>query len=482
MADSSLKDKTAKGLLWGGIGNGGMQVLNLIFGIFLARLLDSTDYGMVAVLTIFSAMAGVFTESGFIMALVNKKDATPEDYNAVFWFNITVGAIIYIILFFCTPLIARFYNTPDLVRLAHFQFLGFVFSSFGTAPTAYLVRNLMVKQRSVVTIVAMTLSGIVGLVMAFNGYGYWSLATQTVVYTALTSILLWSVVRLKLSFRIRFQTIRELFPFGSKLLITSLFTNINNNVFSSLIGRFYSIREAGYFSQGNKWVMMGSMSILGTLNGIGQPVLRQAVGDNDRQKNIFRKLLRFTAFVCFPMMFGLGIVSKEVIVITVTEKWLPSVPVMQLLCVWGAFMPISSLYVSLVNSLNRPNIYMWNTIALGLLQLACLVLSYPMGLNFMISAFVTVNILWLFVWQHFAHKYIGLTMNDVVRDTLPYLAITLGVMAVTIFLTRPIENMYLSLIAKILIAGGLYVGSMWMLGSQIFKESVDYLLKRKKFE
>ena len=134
MTEASLKEKTAKGLFWGGIGNGAMQLLNLVFGIFLARLLSTTDYGMVAVLTIFSAMAGIFSESGFILALVNKKEVKHEEYNSVFWFNISIGASLYLILFLCAPFIADFYHTPELTRLARFQFLSFFIGSFGTAP------------------------------------------------------------------------------------------------------------------------------------------------------------------------------------------------------------------------------------------------------------------------------------------------------------------------------------------------------------
>lgn len=184
--EASLKEKTAKGLFWGGIGNGAMQLLNLVFGIFLARLLSTTDYGMVAVLTIFSAMAGIFSESGFILALVNKKEVKHEDYNSVFWFNISIGASLYLILFLCAPFIADFYHTPELTRLARFQFLSFFIGSFGTAPTAYFFRNLMVKERSQIQIAAILISGITGVSCAYHGWGYWGIAVQTVVYVSTT--------------------------------------------------------------------------------------------------------------------------------------------------------------------------------------------------------------------------------------------------------------------------------------------------------
>ena len=193
-----------------------MQLLNLVFGIFLARLLTSTDYGMVAVLTIFSAMAGVFSESGFILALVNRKEVKHEDYNAVFWFNISIGASLYLILFVCAPFIADFYDTPELTQLARFQFLSFFIGSFGTAPTAYFFRNLMVKERSQIQIAAIIISGVTGVTCAYHGWGYWGIALQTVLYVSINTILLWifSPWHPTLSFNMR--PLRALLPFSSK--------------------------------------------------------------------------------------------------------------------------------------------------------------------------------------------------------------------------------------------------------------------------
>lgn len=479
MAKISLKEKTAKGLLWGGIGNGAMQVLNLLFGIFLARLLSTTDYGMVAVLTIFSAMAGIFSESGFILALVNKKEVKHEDYNAVFWFNITVGASLYLLLFICAPFIADFYRTPELTRLARFQFLSFFIASFGTAPTAYFFRNLMVKERSQIQIVAILISGITGVTCAWHGWGYWGIATQTLVYISANVVLLWVVSPWHPTFSFSLQPLRELLPFSSKQLFTSVFLHINNNIFSALLGRFYTIRQAGYYSQGSKWTTMGYSTILGMINSVGQPVFREASEDVQRLQNIFRKLMRFTAFVSFPAMLGLGIVSRELIVISITEKWLPCVPVMQILCVWGAFMPIATLYSNLMNSLGRPDIYMWNTIALGLFQLLCIWVSYPYGMHVMLVVYTSVNILWLFVWHYFAHKYIGLSLLSTLKDLAPYVILSASVMGFTYWVGSHVDNVYLSLLVKVVLAASLYVLLMWKLKSAVFRESVRYLLKHQ---
>lgn len=482
MGESSLKEKTAKGLFWGGIGNTAFQLLNLIIGIFLGRLLDASDYGMVGVLTIFSAMAGIFVESGFILAIVNKKEIRHEDYNSVFWFNISVGTILYLLLFACAPYIAEFYHKPELTPLARFQFLSFLIGSFGTAPTAYFFRNLMVKERSQIQIAAIVVSGITGVICAYNGWGYWGIALQTVLYVSINTLLLWVILPWHPTFSFSMQALRELLPFSTKLFFTSMFTHINNNIFSVLLGRFYSIPQVGYYTQGSKWTTMGYSTIFGMINNVGQPVFREAIDDMQRLQNIFRKLMRFTAFVSFPAMFGLAIVARELIVITITDKWLPCVPVMQILCVWGAFMPLATLYSNLTNSIGRPHIYMWNTIALGIFQLLCLYFSYPYGLHVMLIVYTIANILWLGIWHFFAHKHIGITWLATLKDIAPYLIISLVIMIVTNTVAGYVTNIYLSLILKIVLAASLYILLMWQLKSAVFKESMRYLFKKKSVQ
>ena len=181
MAEETLKQKTAKGLFWGLVNNGTQQLLNLLFGIFLARLLTPADYGMVGMLSVFSFVASSLQESGFTSALANKKDVKHEDYNAVFWFSISMSFLLYWLLFFSAPLIAGFYGKPELIPLARYSFLGFFVSSMGIAPSAYLFRNMMVRQRARASVVGLFCSGIVGILLAYCGYSYWGIATQTLV-------------------------------------------------------------------------------------------------------------------------------------------------------------------------------------------------------------------------------------------------------------------------------------------------------------
>lgn len=476
----TLKSKTAQGLIWGVIGNGGMQVASLVFGIFLSRLLSPSDYGMVGVLTVFSAVAGIFIEAGFITAIVNKREVTDDDYNAVFWFSLIMGMVLFGVLFAAAPWIAAFFGHDELVALSRVLFTSIIFSCLGTSAAAYYLRNLRVRQRSIIQLVAIVVAGTAGVVMAWLGCGYWGIAAQTILYIALSTAGMWLLCPWRPSWRIDLRPLRPMLSFSTRQLATALFNQVNNNIFSFLLGRFYAIDKVGYYTQGNKWTVMGTLTLQGMLNSTAQPVMRQARDDKARLVKVFRKMTRFTAFLSFPLMLGLGVVSEELIVIAVTDKWLPAAPVMHILCVGGAFMPLATLFSGLMNSIGRPNIYMWNTIALGIAQLCCLVFSFRLGLEAMLTAYVTINIAWLAVWWWFARRHIGLTAAAFLADLLPYLAAAAVSVYGAAWAAHGITNVYASLAAKIAIAVAAYVVIMRLSGSVMFKESVDYIIKKKR--
>ena len=238
IAEQTLKEKTAKGLFWGGLSNGVQQVLNLLFGLILARILTASDYGMVGMLAIFSAIASTIQESGFTAALTNQKEIRHEDYNAVFWFSTLTGVLFYLILFFCAPLIADFYDKPELVGLSRVVFLGFLFGGLGIASNAYLFKSLMVKQKAKIDIIALICSGTVGVTLALNGFAYYGLAIQTTTYIGVGSLLKMYFAPWKPTIQIDFHPLKSMFGFSSKLILTNIFTQISNNVFSVVLGKF----------------------------------------------------------------------------------------------------------------------------------------------------------------------------------------------------------------------------------------------------
>jgi O-antigen/teichoic acid export membrane protein len=475
----TLKEKTAKGLFWGGLSNGMQQVLQLAFGLFFARMLVQEDYGMIGVLAIFMGGAATLINSGFPTALVNIKNVTHQDYNAVFWFSSLTGIFLYIVLFFCAPLIARFFGHTELTALSRILSLGFLFAGFSVASSAFLHKNLMTKEQTLINIVSLLIGGMVGIVLVLKGFRYWGLAVQSVVYIALGAILRIIFAPWRPAFNFDFSPLKKMFSFSFKILLTSIFNIINANIFSVILGKWFSLSDAGNYNQGNKWMTMGYTFIGGMINFVTQPVLAQINDSKGRQLNVFRKLIRFGAFVSFPLMLGLAFAGEEFIVIAIGKKWLDAVPFLQLFCIWGAFGFLNTLYVNLVFTHGKSNVYMYITIACGLLQLLTIFLLYRFGIFPMLTGFIAMYFVGLFIWQHFANRLINLRLKHVMNDILPYLLITLACFTVTWLLTRNIQNIYLLLLLKALIPVTLYVVILKLLKSKIFAESLEFLRKIK---
>ena len=478
MSSQDLKDKTVTGLFWGGVSNGLLQLLNLFFGIFLARLLSPADYGMVGMLTVFSSIASALQESGFTAALANKEKVEHRDYNAVFWFSVLVSAVLYIILFMCAPFIARFYGILELTALARYSFLSIFIVSLGVAQGAFLFRNLRVKQKAISSVLAVAVSGTVGVIMAFNGFAYWGIATQGLVYVSVNVLCYWFFSSWRPTFHFDFRPLRGMIVFSSKLLVTNVFNQLNNNLFNVVLGKFYSGKEVGFFSQANKWNLMGHSLISGMVNGVAQPVLVQVGNERSRQIRVFRKMLRFTSFVSFPCMFGLSLVAPELITIAVTDKWASSASLMHYLCIGGAFIPINMLYSNLLVSKGRSGIYMWNTIALGMVQLIVVLLLYPYGIHVMTGAYVCIQVGWLLVWHYFVWREIGLKFLDAMKDIAPYAVIAGGVMGMVYYATLTIQDVYWLFLVKVVVAVLLYVVLMWLSDSVTFRETVEYARRK----
>lgn len=478
--NQNLKDKTAQGLFWSFLSSGGIQLLNLVIGIFLARLLSPAEYGIVGVLAIFSLIAGNLQESGFGVALVNIKDIKHNDYNAVFWFNTAMSLLLYLILFLCAPLIAAFYHQPDLVSLSRFLFLAFIFAALGISPNAMLVRNLKMKEKAITSLSALVISGTVGVIMAYKGFSYWSLATQQILYNLVICIGRFYYTRWYPTFKVDFTPVKQMFSFSYKVLITAVLTTINNNVLTVIFGRLFPVQAVGNFTQANKWNTMANQLVTNTVAQVAQPVLTRVNDDNERQRRVFGKMLRFTAFLAFPAMFGLALVAPQLIIATIGDKWVNSIPLLQILCISGAFIPLYTVYQNLFLSQGKSGIYMWLTIGQIAVMLAAVIACHPYGIETMVKAFACVNILWLMAWQVFVYRLIGYRFMHMLRDILPFMVISLAVMAVTWLVTLPVGNMYLLLVVRIVVAMLLYALAMKLLRAKIYQECVEFIKSRFK--
>ncbi|WP_455069573.1 lipopolysaccharide biosynthesis protein [Prevotella aurantiaca] len=479
MAGQTLKEMTAKGLFWGALNNGTMQILNALIGILLARILSKSDYGLIGMLAVFTAIAGALQESGFTSAIANLENPTDNDYNSVFWFSTFVSWFSYIVLFFSAPLIANFFHHAELVDLSRFLFVSLLFSAIGTAPTAYLFKNIMVKETTILRVTSLLISGIVSVVLAIQGYGYWSLAWQQVLYITLTSLGRFFLIPWRPSLKkIDFGPVRRMFSFSYKILITSVVNVISQNLLTFIFGRLYTANAVGNFSQAFKWDTMASTMISGTTSQVAQPILAEMKSERERQTFVFRKMLRFTAFLAFPAMFGLGMVSQEFIIVLIKEKWAESVPLLRILCISGAFLPFYTLYQNLMISRGKSDVYLWVTTSLIAVQLLLVLLCNSEGMLFMVSAYTVVTVLWLFVWQYFAHREISIRLWDVLLDIVPYMVVSAAIMAAVYFTTTGIHNLIVLLLVRISLAIVAYFVVMKLLGSKILDECVNYVFHK----
>jgi O-antigen/teichoic acid export membrane protein len=318
----------------------------------------------------------------------------------------------------------------------------------------------------------------VAVVMALKGFSYWSLATQQVLYNVIICFGRYYYTRWHPTFKVDFTPVKQMFSFSYKVLITAILTTINNNVLTVIFGRLFPAQAVGNFTQANKWNIMANQLVTNTVTQVAQPVLTRVGDDNERQRRVFGKMLRFTAFMAFPAMFGLALVAPQLIIATIGEKWAESIPLLQVLCISGAFIPLYTVYQNLFLSQGKSDTYMWLTITQIAIMLIAVLACHWLGIMAMVIAFAGINVLWILAWQLFAYRLIGYRLTSMLRDLLPFMFIALAVMGVTYFVTLPVSNIYLLLLLRIILAIALYALTMKLLRARIFEECIEFIKSR----
>lgn len=486
----SLKDKTAKGLFWGAMNSGTTQMLNLVFGIVLGRLLSPEAYSVIAILTIFVAIAGDLQSSGFTQGLVNLKRPTARDYNSVFSFNIIMSVTMYAILFFSAPFIADFYGKPYLTDVSRVLFLTFLIASLGIAHGGYMTKNMMNRELAIIGAVALLCSGTVGITLAFIYRNYWALVWQQVTYITVVNIGRYYFVReWRPRLTLDFQPVKQMAPFALKILVTKIVTTISNNILTNIFGKLFTDHQVGNYSQAFKWDTMANSLVANTVGQIAQPVLVEASPDSSQggeqrvgnsQLAVFRKMVRFTAFLSMPLMFGLSLVSREFIFITIGELWMGCVPMLQVLCISGAFMPLYTMYQNLAISRGRSDIFMWLNIGQIVGQIVLVVVLHSWSMQAMVDAYSLFLIIGLLPWHMLTGSLIGYRGIDAVKDVAPFTLAAAAVMLGVHYLTASIENEILLIILRILLAAVAYYAIMKIARVQILKECEEFVMRKIK--
>ena len=475
----TLKEKTVKGVLWSSIDRFSTQGIQFVFSILIARLLLPSDYGIIAMLGIFMAVAATFVDSGFGTAIVRKLDRTQTDFSTVFYFNIVVSIIAYIGLWFASPYIAAFYNIPLLEDVTKLVGLNLIINSLSGIHNAKLTIDIDFKSRAKISVFTTLFTGAIGLWMAYSGYGVWALVFQTLFSNTLRTILLWCFVRWMPTLEFSWKSFRELFSFGSKMLASGLLDTIYNNIYTIVIGKFFSSTSLGVYSRADSLAQYPSSNITGVLQSVTFPVLSTIQNEEDRLAEAYKRFIRMSAFVVFPLMVGLAAVADPLIRVVLTNKWEGVIYLLQILCFSMMWYPIHAINLNLLMVKGRSDYFLKLEILKKILGVAVLCLTIPMGLVAMCYGRIFTSIVCLALNTYYTDKLINYGFWKQMRDLFPILlqSFIMGAL-VYLFVQNTTSSVY-QLIAGILTGIIYYMVSSYLLK---FKEltTIIEIVRRKK--
>ncbi|WP_071147670.1 lipopolysaccharide biosynthesis protein [Bacteroides ihuae] len=479
MKEQSLKQKTVGALLWNLLDRMGQQVLLFIVGIIVANILSVEDYALVGMLAIFTAVANIVLDSGFSAALIQKKESSERDFSSVFWFNLVISILLYLLLISVSPFISRFFSQPKLTELAAVIFLALPINSLAIIQTTILTKEVRFKALAKANLLSMMISGIASLGMAYSGWGVWTLAFQPVILSITRTLLLWiqSTWYPKRIFSV--QAIKELFSFASSLLIASLINTCFLNIYSVIIGRLYPVKQLGYYTQGNKMCDMGVSMLYGSIQNATYPIFSSIQDEKERLIRAYRKTIRFTAFITFPVMAGLIVIARPVIEMLLKEEWWPAIPFFQLLCAGGCFTILTAINNNFIKVSGRSDGILKLEYFKIIITILVLALTYNRPVLIMVVGLVVARAIVYFINMIYTARYTGYKVGMQFRDLLPYLflagAMTAAILPVSHYITQNWILMSVQIVAGIL----LYIALAYITGSKILKESIELLLKKR---
>lgn len=431
----SLRLQAAKGFFWNLADNFAVQLIQFATGVYMARILSPGDYGLMGMLLIFTALSDAIVNGGFSTALIRKTDRTDTDAATAFYFNIVVGLMLYGVLFLSAPAIAAFYKAPLLKELVKVAAIPFVVNAFFLVQRTYLTIRMDFKTQAKISVVSALAKGGAGIGMAYAGYGVWAIAWSGVAGAVVSCAMYWwhSVWRWQWTFS--WRSFRELFGFGSKLMLSGVLDVLGNNLFTLIIGKKFAASGLGYYTRAYGYSSLPPTVLTGVLSRVTLPVLSRIQDDDERLARVYRQMLRLSAFVVFPLMTGLALLARPLIVLMITDKWLPCVEYMRLLCFAFMLYPIHALNLSLLQVKGRSDWFLRLEIIKKGLMLALLVVAIPFGIRgICVGGVVSSALAWM-LNTYYTGKLIRVGFWRQVADLLPVMGYT-AVMGVCVYLVR----------------------------------------------
>lgn len=481
--EAGLKLKTARTLKWNTIDKFSSQVLYAVTGIVLANVVSKEEFGIVGAILVFQAFASLLIDSGFSTALIQRKNPSNTDYSTVFWFNMGVSVALYAVLWFCAPWIdALFHAGGRLVPLSRVMFLTFILNAAAIVQTNRLMKQMTVKMVAVSNVIGLTVSGIVGVWLALSGYGAWAIVWQSIVLAAVKSGILWFSSSWKPSAEFSMSSLRSIFSVGAGVMASSFLNTIFQNIYSFIIGAHYNLVQLGNYSQADKWSKMGVMSLSQVFTASFLPLLSAKQDDRREYERMMSKTNRFTSYITFFAMGLLLVCSTQIFHIFFGTKWDSAILMFQLLVVRGIFTVITTLYNNYIISCGASRKYVYSEIVKDVSTVIAIAVTIPFGITWLVAGQVFAGAVYYCYALYLVGKVTGCSRVALVKDALPYLALSVVSLAPAVVLAHFIVNAWLLFVLQVIVAAGAYLLMNKLLRSKIQDDVLEYALggvKRK---
>lgn len=474
----TLKQQTKKGLYWSFFNQFANYGMNFCVGIVMARLLSPSDYGITALPAVFMAVAGILQSGGLSDALVRKTDFREEDLSTSFYYSIAVGIVMYLALFFSAPWIADFYNTPVLIPLLRVTALSFLWGPLNSAQNVILKRRLDFKTPTKISLTTRVFSACVGIVLAYMGYGLWALVISGVLSSLLTVILNWFVVRWFPHTGWSKASFKYLWSYGNKIMLSWGLSTLYDNITPIFVAKFYSPADLGVYNRAQGYAAMPSQQVNGVIQGVTFPVLSKMQDDNEALARNYRRMLRTTAFIVFPLMMMLSALARPLVLTLITAKWEACIILLQIICFSMMWYPIHAINLNLLMVKGRSDLFLRLEIIKKVIGVCILAITLPQGLVVFCYGTIVSSMIALVINTYYTGKLIQVGYWRQMKDLLPILLLSFLLFGTIHLTTHFISNLYLQIIC-----GGIAGGIVYLGGAILFKfeelNDVKYMLKRK---
>lgn len=482
MSDS-LKSKTLTGLFWSFTGLFANQGIQFLILMILARMLTPEHFGLIGMMIIFITISNSIVDSGFSQALIREKDPNQDVYSTVFFYNIGISFLMYVVLYMMAPFISHFFNQGQLTMIIRIASLGIIINSFGIIHRVILIRRIDFKLQTKISLTASVLGGIVAILCARNGFGVWSLVIQSLVNQATQLICFWLFHKWKPKLVVSDHEFKRLFRFGSKLLASNLIDVIYSNVFSILIGRLYPVAQLGYYTNAVKIGDVITNSTTGALQKVTYPVLSTLKEDEEKLKTSFQTIIKITAYCMFPVMMGLLAVADTLIPLLLGAQWQGSVLYFQLLCLSGMLYPLHAINLNILQVKGRSDLFLRLEIIKKTLLTLLIGVSLLMSLGIigLISAGIASSYLSLVINTYYSAKEVSHSMKQQFLDILPafFISICMGGIVYLVGSLLPTGHL-LKVLIQVICGISFYVLASWLFKLKDFELLFQYILKRGK--